>query len=129
MKGKILVIEDDHDSAHILEMLFKAGGYSVMVTEDGEKGLSEANSLHPDLVVLDVMMPGLDGYDTCARIKDQMNIPVLMLTARTQPQDVVRGFSSGADDYVKKPYNTNELLLRVKALVNRYHANNNIKPS
>lgn len=120
MKGKILVIEDDQESAHILEMLFKAGGYTVKVTDDGEQGIVVASDLHPDLVVLDVMMPGMDGYDTCARIKNEMNIPVLMLTAKTAPQDVVKGFSSGADDYVRKPYNTNELLLRVKALVNRY---------
>lgn len=120
MKGKILVIEDDQESAHILEMLFKAGGYTVKVSEDGEQGIREAGDLHPDLVVLDVMMPGMDGYDTCARIKNEMNIPVLMLTAKTSPQDIAKGFSCGADDYVRKPYNTNELLLRVKALVHRY---------
>ncbi len=123
MKGKILVIEDDQESAHLLEMLFKAGGYSVWVSGDGECGISAAVDNHPDLVVLDVMMPGMDGFDTCARIKQKMDIPVLMLTARNGKEDMVKGFTSGADDFVKKPYNTNELLLRVKALVKRYAIN------
>jgi DNA-binding response OmpR family regulator len=124
MKGKILVIEDDLDTAHVLEMLFKAGGYSVKISDNGEKGITEAVSNHPDLVVLDVMMPGIDGYDTCSRLKQQMDIPILILTARYSPTEVVKGFNAGADDFVKKPYNTNELLLRVKALVNRYHSAN-----
>lgn len=123
MKSKILVIEDDQESARLLEMLFKAGGYSVRVSNDGENGISDACVSQPDLVVLDVMMPGLDGFDTCTRLKKEMDIPVLMLTARYGPGDMEKGFSAGADDFVKKPYNTNELLLRVKALVRRYKTN------
>jgi DNA-binding response OmpR family regulator len=123
MKGNILVIEDDQETADLLERLFKAGGYSVQTSGDGENGVTKACKNQPDLVILDVMMPGMDGFDTCSRIKQNMNIPVLMLSARNGLQDLTRGFNAGADDYVKKPYNSNELLLRVKALVHRYHVN------
>jgi DNA-binding response OmpR family regulator len=124
IKGNILVIDDDMEARDILEKLFISGGYRVQTAPDGPNGIRSACTCPPDLVVLDVMMPGLNGFETCVQLKEKLNIPVLLLTAKSSLADLVQGFSSGADDFVKKPYNPKELLLRSKALVHRYRLNN-----
>jgi DNA-binding response OmpR family regulator len=123
IKGNILVIDDDLVARDLLEKLFVTGGYHVQTAPDGPDGIKSACTCPPDLVVLDVMMPGLNGFETCVLLKEKFNIPVLLLTAKSSLADLVQGFSSGADDFVKKPYNPKELLLRSKALVRRYHLN------
>jgi DNA-binding response OmpR family regulator len=120
MDRKILVIDDDTDSCKLISSILRTGGYEVRVATDGEQGLRSVINFHPDLVILDVMMPGLDGYSTCSQIKELVDVPVLLLTAKNTRADVVKGFDSGADDYVKKPYNIQELLLRVGALLRRF---------
>jgi DNA-binding response OmpR family regulator len=85
--------------------------------------LQKAYELHPDLIILDVMMPGLDGYDVCSRLREMASMPVLMLTARNSDMDVLRGFNAGVDDYVKKPFNSKELEARVRALLRRVDSN------
>jgi len=89
---------------------------------DGVEGLKQAYELHPDLIVLDVSMPGLDGWDVCTRLRELTDVPVLMLTARTAEADLLRGFSAGADDYVKKPFSRAELEARVRVLLKRRKA-------
>jgi DNA-binding response OmpR family regulator len=120
MDRKILVIDDDPDSCKLISSILRTAGYEVRIATDGEHGIRSVINYHPDLVILDVMMPGLDGYSTCTQIKEMADVPVLLLTAKNTRADVVKGFDSGADDYVKKPYNMQELLLRVGALLRRF---------
>lgn len=119
MAPKILVVDDE---APILELIsFNLGkeGYEVTTASDGEEALSKAQAMKPDLVVLDVMLPGMDGFEVCRHIRRQSRVPVLMLTARKEEIDRVVGLEIGADDYVTKPFSIRELIARVKALLRR----------
>ena len=116
---RILVIDDDVDIRALLRELLERAGYSVDEAADGKTGLRQLFSNAPSLVILDVTMPELDGYQTLERIRDLSDVPVLMLTARTQELEKVRGLSAGADDYVAKPFGRQELLARVQALLRR----------
>jgi DNA-binding response OmpR family regulator len=124
IKGNILIIEDDPETRSLLEKLFITGGYQVLTASDGPNGINTACAFPPDLIILDVILPGLDGYDTCVQLKEKLNVPILILTAKSAPADLTRGFQAGADDFVKKPFNPKELLLRTKILVHRYRLNN-----
>lgn len=116
----ILIIEDNEDLAFGLRRTLEFEGYDVDVAEDGEQGLERARSIEPDLVVLDVMLPGMDGFEVLEALRGAgSRMPVLMLTARDEEADVVMGFHSGADDYVTKPFSTLELVARVRALLRR----------
>jgi DNA-binding response OmpR family regulator len=116
---RILVIDDDEDIRTLLRELLERAGYSVDEAADGKTGLRQLFANVPALVILDVTMPDLDGYQTLERIRDLSDVPVLMLTARTQELEKVRGLSAGADDYVAKPFGRQELLARVQALLRR----------
>ena len=116
---RILVIDDDEDIRTLLRELLERAGYSVDEAPDGKTGLRQLYANAPALVILDVTMPDLDGYQALERIRDLSDVPVLMLTARTQELEKVRGLSAGADDYVAKPFGRQELLARVQALLRR----------
>jgi DNA-binding response OmpR family regulator len=116
---RVLVIDDDADIRLLLRQLLERAGFAVDEAADGKTGLRQLFANVPSLVILDVSMPDLDGYQTLERIRDLSDVPVLMLTARTQELEKVRGLSAGADDYVAKPFGRQELLARVQALLRR----------
>jgi two-component system, OmpR family, response regulator MprA len=119
MKSRILVIDDDPNITSFLKRALSYEGYMVDTAASGAEGLARALEQTPDLVVLDVMMPGLDGYEVAARLRAGAPQPILMLTARDAIPDRVRGLDSGADDYLVKPFSLDELLARVRALLRR----------
>jgi DNA-binding response OmpR family regulator len=116
---RVLVVDDDADIRLLLRELLERAGYAVDEAEDGRTALRVLFTTPPSLVILDVSMPEMDGYQTLERIRDLSDVPVLMLTARTQELEKVRGLSAGADDYVAKPFGRQELLARVQALLRR----------
>ncbi len=120
----VLVIEDEDDVAELLRYNLEQEGYKTEVTASGEQGLDMARKLLPDLVLLDIMLPGLDGMEVCRRLKqspDTTSIPVVMLTAKSEESDMVAGLELGADDYVTKPFSPKVLLARIKAVLRRRH--------
>ena len=119
MNERILVIDDDPDVRSLVEMIFKPQGMITHGACTGAEGLKKAYDLHPDLIILDLMMPIMDGFEVCSRLRELSNVPILMLTARTHDSDILRGFNVGADDYVKKPFSRPELEARVRALLRR----------
>ncbi len=117
---RILIIEDETPMRTALADLLAAEGYRALTAADGERGLERALAEKPDLILLDVMMPRLDGFAVCAELRRLANaVPVLMLTAKGQIEDRVHGLDAGADDYLVKPFSTDELLARVRALLRR----------
>jgi len=118
--SRILVIEDNEDLAFGLRTALEFEGYQVNLAADGETGCARVTSVRPDLIVLDLMLPDIDGYTVLRRLRGAgEHVPVLILTARGQEADVVLGFDCGADDYVSKPFSTAELLARIRALLRR----------
>src|SRR5207248_3948872 len=116
------IIEDETPMRTALADILSDEGYRVLTAADGESGLKRALEEKPDLILLDVMMPRLDGYAVCAELRRLANpVPVLMLTAKGQVEDRVTGLDAGADDYLVKPFSTDELLARVRALLRRVH--------
>jgi DNA-binding response OmpR family regulator len=118
-RPRVLVVDDDEDIRTLVRELLERAGYTVDEAENGRAALRTLFSSVPSLVILDVTMPDLDGYQTLERIRDLSDVPVIMLTARTQELEKVRGLSAGADDYVAKPFGRQELLARVQALLRR----------
>ena len=116
---KILVVEDDPQMLSLLKRSLSYDGYQVDAVASGEEALEKFETVAPDLAVLDVMLPGIDGMEVCRRLRSFDNTPVLMLTAKRTVQDKVAGFESGADDYLVKPFALEELLMRVKVLLRR----------
>jgi two-component system response regulator MprA len=116
---RILVVDDDPMVATTVERVLRPEGYQVEVAHNGQAALDRARARRPDLVVLDVMMPGIDGLEVCRRLRAQDNLPILLLTARGGTVDRVRGLDTGADDYLVKPFAYAELLARVRALLRR----------
>ncbi len=119
---RILVIEDEPDIADLLAFNLKAEGFTPLVAREGEKGLKMALNEKPDLILLDLMLPGISGTDLCKQIKGNPgsnHIPIIMLTAKSEEIDRILGFELGADDYVLKPFSPRELLLRIKAVLKR----------
>lgn len=130
MTDKILVIDDDPDIAKLINLILKPRGLITYHAVDGQDGLKQAYELQPDLIILDIMMPVHDGYEVCARLRELSDVPILMLTAKSQASDVTRGFAVGADDYVKKPFSNEELVSRIESLLRRKKttdATNNLK--
>ncbi len=119
MAEKILVVDDEVSLQETLTYKLEKEGYQVEVAGDGLTALELARSTHPDLVILDVMLPGMDGFEVCRNLRQESNIPVLMLTARDDEIDRVVGLEVGADDYLPKPFSMRELIARVKALLRR----------
>jgi two-component system phosphate regulon response regulator PhoB len=122
MVPSVLVIEDKSDLVRLLEYNFSKAGYRVLTAKCGEEGLASAQKHTPDVVLLDVMMPGLDGWEVCRRLRQESstsNLPLIMLTARAEEADRVLGLELGADDYITKPFGVRELLVRVNTLLRR----------
>lgn len=121
-RATILVIEDDPDIREIIEFNLKREGYKVLTAADGERGLEAARQNAPELVILDLMLPGLDGVEVCRRLKEDpvtRSIAVIMVTAKDEESDVVLGLGVGADDYVPKPFGPKALIARVRAVLRR----------
>ena len=116
---KILVVDDDTNICELLRLYLTKGGYQVTTANDGEEGLEKFNQLKPDMVLLDVMMPRMDGLEVCRRIRKLGNTPVMMLTAKGETFDKVLGLELGADDYMVKPFDTKEVVARIKAVLRR----------
>jgi two-component system response regulator MprA len=119
MNERILIIEDDEAIVKIIRRTLTYEGYQVEAALDGEAGLELARNHHPDLIILDWMLPGMDGLEVCHRIRSFENMPILMLTAKDTLQDRVDGLDTGADDYMVKPFELEELLARIRALLRR----------
>ena len=115
MDRKILIVDDEKNIADIIAFNLKKEGYQVIKAADGEEGVKMAMEENPDLILLDIMMPKMDGYEACKKIREKKNTPIIMLTARAEELDKVLGLELGADDYVTKPFGVRELMARVKA--------------
>lgn len=115
----ILIVEDDPNTAELVSAYLQREGFCTLIEHDGSRGLQVALDRQPQLVILDVMLPGLDGMDVCRRLRSASDVPILLLTAREEELDRVLGFSLGADDYVVKPFSPRELVERVKAILRR----------
>lgn len=119
MSQKILIIEDEDGIIHLLNLYLKDAGYNVVVAKDGADGLALHAREHPDLVILDIMLPAIDGFEVCRRIRAWSQTPILMLTARGTEDDRIAGLDLGADDYLVKPFSPREVVSRVRAILRR----------
>ena len=119
MSAKLLVVDDDQALAEMLGIVLRKEGYEVATCGDGGRALTMYREFRPDLVLLDVMLPTQDGIEVCRQLRSESGVPVVMLTARTDTQDVVAGLEAGADDYIVKPFKPQELLARVRARLRR----------
>ncbi|MBI3763111.1 MAG: response regulator transcription factor [Chloroflexi bacterium] len=125
MAEKVLVIDDDESIVWLVSTLLKHDGFDVVEALSAEDGLKLAYQKRPDLVLLDVMMPGMDGWEVCRRLRELSEVPIIFLTAKTGITDVVRGLEMGADDYLVKPFDNRELVARVRAHLRRTPAQQN----
>ncbi|MEW6401952.1 MAG: response regulator transcription factor [Chloroflexota bacterium] len=121
---KVLIIDDDADLRQVASLIFKKVGAQVMTASDGLDGFSKLFTFQPDLIVLDVMMPGNDGFDICQRIRQVSNAPLIMLTALNQEQEMLLGLNAGADDFLSKPFNPDILVARARTILRRMEASN-----
>jgi DNA-binding response OmpR family regulator len=119
MAVSVLVAEDDRNIAELLQMYLEKEGYAVTVAFDGGQALSKFRAIHPDLVLLDVMMPVMDGWAVCRAIRAESQTPIIMLTAKGETDDKVSGLKAGADDYITKPFEMREVLARIEAVLRR----------
>ena len=119
MAISVLIVEDDHNIAELLQMYLEKEGYAVTVAGDGGQGLAKFRAIEPDLVLLDVMMPVMDGWAVCKAIRAESQKPIIMLTAKGETADKVSGLKSGADDYITKPFEMKEVLARIEAVLRR----------
>jgi two-component system KDP operon response regulator KdpE len=119
MSAKILVIEDDQSIASLMQLQLENKGYQVKLAYDGVEGLRQAYAWQPELVVLDIMMPDMDGWTVCERLRELSDIPIIFVTAVGKETDIVRGLEMGADDYLVKPFSPRELLARIEAVLRR----------
>ena len=123
MAVSVLVVEDDRNIAQLLQLYLEKEGYAVSVARDGGEGLAKFRAQQPDLVLLDVMMPVMDGWTVCKRIRSESQTPIIMLTAKAETDDKVNGLKSGADDYITKPFEMQEVLARIEAVLRRTDRN------
>ena len=119
MERKVVVVEDDINIAELLRIYLEKDGFAVTVSHDGAEGLRLAEELKPDLVMLDIMLPGMDGWQVCKRLRQTSKVPIIMLTAKGETEDKVQGLEMGADDYIVKPFEVKELLARIHAVLRR----------
>ncbi|WP_073021632.1 MULTISPECIES: response regulator transcription factor [Clostridium] len=125
MREKILLVDDDKEILNLLKIYLGNEGYSILKASDGYSALHMLSKETPHLVILDVMMPGIDGIEVCREIRQTMNIPIIMLSAKGQNTDKITGLLTGADDYITKPFDPLELVVRVKTLLRRTYLFNN----
>ena len=119
MANSVLIVEDDKNIADLLRLYLEKDGYQVTVAGDGGEGLEKFRANQPDLVLLDVMMPVMDGWQVCRAIRAESQVPVIMLTAKSETDDKVMGLKTGADDYITKPFEMKEVLARIEAVLRR----------
>ena len=119
MPQKVLIIEDDNHIAALLQLYLNKEGYDVSIAGDGAQGVELAEQLHPDLVLLDLMLPVLDGWSVCRKLREMSSVPIIMLTAKGETEDKVTGLNLGADDYIVKPFEMKEVLARIQAVLRR----------
>jgi two-component system response regulator MtrA len=119
MKGRVLVVDDDAALAEMLGIVLRGEGFEPTFVADGDRAMDVFRDTHPDLVLLDLMLPGMDGIDVCRQIRAESGVPIVMLTAKSDTVDVVLGLESGADDYIVKPFQSKVLVARVRARLRR----------
>src|SRR5204863_5027183 len=119
MRGRILIVDDDTALSEMLSIVLRNEGYDTYLCATGDKAVPGFREFKPDLVLLDLMLPGMDGIDVCRAIRAESGVPIVMLTAKTDTVDVVVGLESGADDYVMKPFKPKELVARIRARLRR----------
>jgi len=120
-KQKILIVDDDENIAELISLYMTKECFETKIVYDGESALREVNSFAPDLILLDLMLPGIDGYQVCREVRQKSQTPIIMLSAKGEVFDKVLGLELGADDYLEKPFDTKELIARVKAVLRRYN--------
>ena len=121
-KQKILIVDDDENIAELISLYLTKECFDTMMVHDGEKALIAYDTYQPNLILLDLMLPGIDGYQVCREIRAKSNVPIIMLSAKGEVFDKVLGLELGADDYMMKPFDSKELVARVKAVLRRYQA-------
>ena len=117
--GRVLVVDDDKNICELLRLYLEKEGYGVILAHDGEEAVVKFNALKPDIILLDIMLPGLDGWQVCREIRKKSNVPIIMITAKVETFDKVLGLELGADDYIVKPFDTKEVIARIKAVYRR----------
>ncbi len=117
--GKVLVVDDDKNICELLRLYLEKEGYNAIISHDGEEAVVKFNALKPDIILLDIMLPGLDGWQVCREIRKKSNVPIIMITAKGETFDKVLGLELGADDYVVKPFEAKEVIARIKAVYRR----------
>ena len=117
---KVLIVEDDGNIAELLQLYLEKESFEVSVAHDGVAGLNSFQSFQPDLVLLDIMLPGMDGWSVCRKIRESSKVPIIMLTAKGETADKVSGLEMGADDYIVKPFEMKEVLARIRAVLRRF---------
>ncbi len=120
-KQKILIVDDDENIAELISLYLTKECFETSIVYDGESALTEFKAFKPNLILLDLMLPGIDGYQVCREIRKDNNVPIIMLSAKGETFDKVLGLELGADDYIIKPFDSKELVARVKAVLRRYH--------
>ena len=121
IKQKILIVDDDSNIAELISLYLTKEFYEVQIVEDGEQALQVFDTFQPNLILLDLMLPGMDGYQVCREIRRRSNTPIIMLSAKGEVFDKVLGLELGADDYMIKPFDSKELVARVKAVLRRFN--------
>lgn len=119
-KTKILIVDDDNNIAELISLYMTKECYETMIVGDGESALEAVDSFQPNLILLDIMLPGIDGYQVCREVRGKYSIPIIMLSAKGEVFDKVLGLELGADDYIEKPFDSKELVARAKAVLRRY---------
>lgn len=123
MQYKILIVDDDENICELLRLYLEKDGFETIVANDGEQAVEYASKYSPDLILLDIMLPKLDGWQVCREIRKTSDTPIIMLTAKGETFDKILGLELGADDYVSKPFDTKEVIARIKAVLRRSHEN------
>ena len=120
VKQKVLIVDDDNNIAELISLYFTKECFETMIVNDGESAIKNIDSFQPNLILLDLMLPGIDGYQVCREVRSKHNIPIIMLSAKGEVFDKVLGLELGADDYIEKPFDSKELVARAKAVLRRY---------
>ena len=128
-KQKILIVDDDNNIAELIALYLTKECFETRIVNDGEQALKEVESFHPNLILLDLMLPGMDGYQVCREIRHTSDVPIIMLSAKAETFDKVLGLELGADDYIIKPFDTKELVARVRAVLRRFQVKPAPEPS
>ena len=125
-KQKVLIVDDDSNIADLISLYLMKECYETRIVGDGEAALAAVSAFEPDLLLLDLMLPGMDGYQVCREVRSSKDTPIIMLSAKGEIFDKVLGLEMGADDYMEKPFDSKELVARVKAVLRRYHKQQNV---